>query len=497
MRTLFLLLIIGEMTLAATVDGTLITQIKGIPDNATIRSSSNPAILQRSLPNGSYSVQVASPVNDYIIISPAEGDANLYAPRIIRAANAGTDTLYIIPPMNERISIFVDNKTGRDFAFIVDKAVVSDKLVTSEKDYRLEITPQRVGISQLLIAAFASDFPAVVRRVAILPGQGRGYLVIERQDIGLAPLPVAVSPPPSYTRARTEERLSAPHIATERNKPLGRESASPSAGLERAEELYVPLSRAPAVRPLTQERDTNKDRERAIDAAQSAYYFSDRLMVKDKINGSLAIHGSYQTFLHGAEAVEFLHYGLEVYNIRLFGSFYDLSMEAAKSEQLPDAYYSGSLTWHHSPYAAIDLAYKSGLDDAWYSRYDAARMSLGVNGCYKSRGEKFQIGVGVRFQVDYGDFAAHVNETEESQFRYLPGFYLIAGRNFAGTTASVVAGVIDEAFYASASILIARHVGLTYAYKGETLGSAPLTSLEKEPYHKLTLALSLTMKKRP
>ncbi|MBN1560732.1 hypothetical protein JW998_10810 [candidate division KSB1 bacterium] len=495
MRTtsFFLLLTISKIGASTTVEGTLITQIKGITDNITIRSSSNPDVAQRPRPDGSYSVLVASPATDYLLIIPGTGDDNLYSPRIIRAAEAGTDTLYIIPPTNQPLSIIIDNKTGRDLKFIADKAVVLDELVTSAKDYQLTIV-SRPQQSHLLIAAFTAGFPAVVRKVAIMPDQNRGYLVIDRQDIGLAPLPAASSIPPYAERTGGRSAAPAPP-APPQDTPTTRTSDR-SGESDRAEELYVPVPTQTGVRPpITRERD-QKEQSASTGASQSAYYFSDRLILKDKLNGSLGIRGDYQTFAQQAEEVQLTHYGVAFYNLRLLRNYFDISMQAINSQQLPDVYYRGSIVWHRSPYAAIDLSYKSAANDIWHSRYDAARMSLGVNGCYKSQGERFQMGAGVRFQLDYGDFGDHLDDATAGQFRYLPSVYLIAFKSIGRTTASVMAGMINEAAYASFAVLIARHIGVTYAFKDASFGSTPLTPLEKERTHKMTLEIDLTLKKR-
>jgi hypothetical protein len=492
MRTtiFFLLLAISKVALTTTIEGTLITQIKGITDNITILCSSNPDVARRPRPDGSYSAHVASSTDDYLIIIPERGDDNLYSPRIIRAAEAATDTLYIIPPTNQTLSIIVDNKTGKDLKFVADKAVILDELVTSEKDYQLTILPRRARQAYILIAAFASSLPAVVRKVDIMPDQNKGYLVIERQDMGLAPLP-ASAPRTIHNTARMGERSAAPPQAA----PAHRTSDAGSRDGDRTEEMYVPMP------PQTDSRSSLKREQTLTDASEpiidtpSAYYFSDGLILKDKMNSSLAVRGGYQAFPDKVEAVQLVQYGIEFYNVRILRNYFDFSMRAMNSEQLADVYYRGSFVWHQSSYADIDFSYKLAPNNVWYSQYDATRMSLGVNGCYKSQGEKFQIGAGVRFQVDYGDFDDYFDDAA-SKFRYRPSFYLIMFKSFGGTTASLMAGIINEAAYASAAILIARHIGVTYTFKDKSLGSTPLNPLEKELCHKVTLEISMSLKKR-
>ena len=124
--------------MSVTIEGTLITQVKGITENVIIRSSSNPAIEQQPNTAGIYSIETSSRSQDFILISPQESDATLYSPRIIPASRVNTDTLYIIPPTNPTLSIIVDNKTNRDFSFLVDKSIVIEELATSEKDYQYQ-----------------------------------------------------------------------------------------------------------------------------------------------------------------------------------------------------------------------------------------------------------------------------------------------------------------------------------------------------------------------
>ncbi len=485
-------------TLSAVIEGALITQIRGITSRVSIRSSSNPDAEAQPGQNGAYRINVASPARDYILIAPKEEDSNLYSPRVIPASAVGTDTLYIIPPTNPSLTIIVDNKTDQDFDFLIDKCIVLNKLVTTQKDYELTVIPHRSDSQNLLLAAVTPGFPAVVKSVAINPTQRRGILEIELQDIGLqppqqrptpAPEPVVEKPQPTPVPVVETQMPSVEpkeeHVKTP--TPVYIEKTAPAS----IEERPTPETIVVQTQPAEKDDSTIK-----IEAAQSAYYFSDRLVVKDRRNFSIAAVGGYSLYPNLDESTSITGYGVDVFNVKLFKKYFDISLEAQNSNQLAGDYYRGSLTWHHSPYTSIDVAYKSAQDDIWTSQYDVSQTSVGVNGYYKSQGVNFQLGAGVRFQVDVGDYRAYFPEQVEKRYRYLPSFYLLGSGRFGSSSITVLAGMINEAAYASATLFLFRTIGLNYTFKNTNTQNAYFTPYEEEMLHRLSLYINFTLKNR-
>jgi hypothetical protein len=244
------------------------------------------------------------------------------------------------------------------------------------------------------------------------------------------------------------------------------------------------------------EPQLKKDDSARIVDLQTAYYFSDRFVLKNRQSASFAVRGDYQTFPNTSESTQILNVGVDLYNIKILKSYFDLSAGASSSEQLAENYYHGSLTWHHSPYASIDVSYKSTENDAWYSQYDVAHTSLGINGYYKSQGVGFQFGAGVRFQVDYGDFNTYFADLVEKNYRYLQSFYLLGSTAFGTSTAAFMAGVINESIYASVSFLFFKYIGVNYTFKNKSMENSYFTPLEQELKHQLSLYINLTLKNR-
>ncbi|MBN1480449.1 hypothetical protein EH223_20540 [candidate division KSB1 bacterium] len=507
MRHIYLTLVfiasVSTIVGAVAVQGTLITQIKGITENVTIRASSNPDVLRRPGADGTYTIPTSSLAQDYILVAPEAGDDNLYSPRIIKANAIGTDTLYIIPPTNQTVTIIVDNKTNREFSFLADKCIILNEMVTSEKDYELEVIPHRSPTPTLLIAGISAGYPAVVKSVNIDPVQLRGYLEIEPQDIGLPPAraeqtrqrATPLPPLPVDDESRVYER--APRQIEEQIRSSSEAAVTPSKPPSeevKSSESFQSYSMTPS-RPHSEQMQ-REVKERSIEKMQAAYYFSDRFVLKDRENSSLAVRGTYDYFPNTSETTQIFHYGLDLYNIKILKKYFDLSLSTSNWDQIDDMYYRGSLTWHHSPYASIDVAYKSAQNSTWYQQYDVAQTSVGVNGYYKSRSTVFQFGVGVRFQVDYGDFNVYFTDVVEKKYRYLQSIYLLGSTSIGQTTASFMAGLINEAAYASVSVLLFRHVGINYTFKNVSGDNTNFTPLEKELAHKISLYVNFTLKNR-
>lgn len=501
-------LFISASLFSAIVDGVLITQIRGITNQVNIRSSSNPAVEQQPGENGAYEIDIASQDQDYILIAPQDRSSTLYSPRIIRASQVSTDTLYIIPPTNPSLSIIVDNKTNREFSFLIDRCIILNKLTTSENDYELTVIPHHSGMQNVLIAGIASGYPAVVKSVAINPAQRRGILTIEPQDIGIeqAPTPPPVvqtepfTPEPVYEptpqpESNLEERLAQLEAAQ------NQEEVPPQIVYKEVKPQKVEEKPAPpptVIRNQSQKEidAAKKQKAERIEAAQSAFYFSDRLVVKDRRNTSIAIQGAYYMYPQMTPTPQLYHYGVDLYNLRLFKKYFDINAQTATSDVLEGSYYRGSLTWHHSPYASIDLAYKSAQNEIWNSQYDVAQTSVGVNGYYKSQGVNFQLGAGVRFQVDIGDYKDYFPDQVENRYRYLQSLYIIGNGRFGSSSGTLLLGMINEAFYASATLFIGRFAGVNYTFKNLNTENDYFTPYETEMLHRVSVYLNFTLKNR-
>ncbi len=505
--TLFCHLLISAPAYSAIVEGSLITQIRGITNQVTIRSSSDPSVELEPGANGRYRIDVDSPNQDFILITPKDVESNLYSPRIIPASRAGKDTLYIIPPTNPSLTIIVDNRTNNDFDFLIDKGIILSARVTSEKDYELTVIPHQASTPTLLIAGEAAGYPAVVKSVAINASQRRGILTIEPQDIGIQPPPVAQKPIETRAKPAVDTAPQTEPVFVEKEIPLSikqeeekKETAPPIQHIEKKppeKKQEKPAPAASVETPSKKQKDAAKKlKAERIEAAQSAYYFSDRLVVKDRRNTSIAAFGGYFLYPGMDQSTQLLNYGIDLYNIKLLKKYIDLHASASSTDQLDGLYYKGSLTWHHSPYASIDAAYKSAQDNIWASQYDVSQTSIGINGYYKSQGIQYQLGVGVRFQVDIGDFEENFPEHLENQYRYLQSFYLIGSRRVGHSSVTVLAGMINEAFYASSTLFLFRTLGVNYTFKNLNTDDSYFTPFEKELTHKLSVFINFTLKNR-
>jgi len=495
--TLFFIFIWIQILAVAALSetGRIFTEIGSIPDQLTVRLASKPDVLLRPNDQGAYTFTPTA--NDYVIIVPEKEDQFIYSPRIIPAARAGADTLFIIPPTFTEYTIIVENKTGQALTFLADEALISEALATAKKDYQLTIIPRRAAISDIYVAAFAKGFPAAVRRVRFRKNKTIGYMTVGAQAQGMPPVARAAKKKPAAPVV-----APAPSTAPEAKQQPIVEIEKPSAPKKEELKIAEPLpsppeesnveSSEPVVTSIP--KTVAEIQNEAIGPKKTVVFFNNRFFLKDAANAVLSAGGEYSLYTSPNLSRASLMLGL--HNIQLLQQNFDLILNVSQSPDLKGFLYEGSFIWTPLPFVALDATYHGTNSEAWRSEYFVSRFSFGLNGAYLLDGSWGQFGVGARFRLDFTNFSRYVASTVESGARYLPSIYALTTINHKNSTTGLMLGAVDEAIYFSITHMVRNRISLNYTWKSKSQQDDLLSPLESRQQHRLQLSYHFNLVER-